>query len=264
MESGGDSMCDPEETAAKAPGESAGKLLDSEAAKNLLCPVTNELGLALGDIGIAFRFYVSENLNRVIKKWADQRQGQPINPEQFQRVLPLLQDASLQSDDQLQDRWAALLESTVEGAANVLPSFGNTLSQLTCQEARYLEELWTAVNRKYPVHDEPFRKNKKYFDFRFMMFVFDPELSTNLLADYEIHRRRKAIVKRNKLQLIIQDFERLGVIGTRSEMVQRPSDWIETDSKEVEIPGETALLEQKFFTPYGRSFIKAVSPGMKN
>jgi hypothetical protein len=90
----------------------------------------------------------------------------------------------------------------------------------------------------------------------------------NLLPDYEIQRRKeplspeqmKAIVKRNKLQLITQDFERLGVIGTRTELVQGRSNWIETDSKEVEIPGETALFEQTFFTPYGRSFIKAVSP----
>ena len=61
-------MCDPEETAAKALGESVGKILESEAAKNLLCPVTNELGLALGEIGIAFRFYVSENLNKGLQE----------------------------------------------------------------------------------------------------------------------------------------------------------------------------------------------------
>ena len=131
-----------------------------------------------------------------------------------------------------------------------------------------MDELWAAVNREYPLPDEPYRRNKKLFDYRFMTFVFDPQLPTNLLSGYEIQRRKEplspeqktAIVKRNKLQLIIQDFERLGVIGTRTELVQGSSEWIETDSKEVEIPGGTALFEQTFFTPYGRGFIKAVSP----
>ncbi|HCT59408.1 MAG TPA: hypothetical protein DGA22_00845 [Acidobacterium sp.] len=267
---GGDgSMCDPEEAAAKAVGESVGKILDSEVAKNLLAPVTTELGLALGEIGSAFRFYVSENLKTVFKKWANQRQGQPVDPEQFQRVLPLLQDASLQSDDALQERWAALLESTVTRPENVLPSFGNTLSQLTAHEARYLDELWTAMNRKFPVKGEPYRRNERLFDFRFMMFVFDPQLSTQLLAEYKARRmlhqpvsqaEMNASAKRDELRLIIQDFKRLGIIGTKTELAQGSSSWIETDEKAVEIPGEVALFEQTFFTPYGRGFIKAVRP----
>jgi hypothetical protein len=269
----GDAMCDdPEETVTKAVAEVVGKAvektLDSESAKNLLGPVTSELGLTLGEIGSVVKFYTSENLRRVFTKWAQQRQRQPINSSEFKSVLPLLHQASLQSDDELQERWAALLESTVTGSRNVLPSFGNTLSQLSADEARYLDDLWTAVNRKDPLQDEPYRRNKKYFDFRFMGFVFDPELEMNL---FETHRRKeplsseqmKAILKRNELQLIVQDFERLGIIGTKTELVQGESDWIEADSKEVEIPGGAALSQETFFTPYGRSFIKAVSPKHK-
>jgi hypothetical protein len=44
------------------------------------------------------------------------------------------------------------------------------------------------------------------------------------------------------------------------EIVQGRSNWVETDSKEVEIPGEPILTERTFFTPYGKSFIVAVTP----
>lgn len=67
-----------------------------------------------------------------------------ITVEEFKKVLPLLPLASVQSDDDLQARWAALLEHTAtDGSA--LPSFGQTLSELSAEEAKFLDRLFSAI-----------------------------------------------------------------------------------------------------------------------
>jgi hypothetical protein len=264
-------MCDPIDPvvlAAKATGEAVEKVLESEPVNNLLAPVTKELGLTIGEVANVFRFYVTENLKSVFKKWAQQRNGNSINAVEFQLVLPLLQSASLQSDEELQERWAALLESTVTHKENVLPSFGSTLSQLTAEEARYLDKLWSAVIRRNPLPNEPYRLKRNQFDFNFMQFVFDPELSEDA-GKYKTKRFFKeqpsakeieAFGRQDKLRLMVQDLERLGIIGSRSELHQGQSDWVEVESKEIEIPGDSVLHQWTSFTPYGKSFINAVKP----
>ncbi|HVU44757.1 MAG TPA: Abi-alpha family protein [Terracidiphilus sp.] len=266
-------MCDPDELGAKAVGEAVEKILESEPVNNLLAPITEELGLALGEVASVFRFYTTENMAKIFKKWARQRKKKTIKAEEFKRVLPLLQAASLQSDEDLQERWAALLESTVSDSGNVLPSFGNTLSQLTGEEARYLEELWTAVNSNEPMPDAPYRRTKSEFDHRFMIYVFDPKLSDEV-SEFRLKRHRMkrgsderatpterdAVARFSKVTLFIHDLERLGIIGTKTRVVSGRSNWVETEEKEVEIPGEPFLHERTIFTPYGRKFINAVTP----
>lgn len=259
---------DPVVLAAKATGEAVEKVLESEPVTNLLAPVTKELGLAIGEVANVFKFYFTENLKSVFKKWAQQRNGNSINAKEFQLVLPLLQSASLQSDEELQERWAALLESTVTDKENVLPSFGSTLSQLTAEEARYLDKLWSAVTRRSPLPNEPYRLKKNQFDFNFMQFVFDPELSEDAVQcrvkrffkQQTSAQEIEALGRQGKLRLIVQDLERLGIIGNRSELVPGQSHWVEVESKEIEIPGDSALHQWTSFTPYGKSFIKAVKP----
>jgi hypothetical protein len=260
-------MCDPLSTAKDVVSDTLSKSLE-KPVENLLGPVTKQLGLAFGEIGSVFRFYTSENLNNVFTKWAEHRKGKPLSSSDFQRVLPLLQDASLQSNDELQERWAALLESTVTESRSVLPSFGSTLSQLTAQEARFVSDLWAAVTKPQLLPHKLLSPSGKYFSFQLMMHVFAAGLSEHLSV---YHGRKhlkgrlsaeqlEGIAKLDKLYLIAQDIERLGVIGTSTQLVSGPSNWVETDSKEVEIPGDPILNERKFFTPYGESFIKAVTP----
>jgi hypothetical protein len=137
---------DPTELA----GELVEKTLDSEPVRNLLGPLTRNIGLALGQIGDIARFYTEQNLSKIFKKWAAQRKGEPLEPEGFKRVLPLLRDAAMQSDDELQDRWASLLENVANDADGVLPSFGQTLSQITSAEASYLDRIWECVTLPDP------------------------------------------------------------------------------------------------------------------
>src|ERR1022692_354602 len=109
----------------------------TEAGKKLVTPVAEQLGLALGDLAGIYRYYQNENLGKVFTKWAEARgEKPPLTQDDIRKVLPLLRLAADQSDDDLQARWAALLEHTVTSETGSLPSFGQTLSQLTAEEAK--------------------------------------------------------------------------------------------------------------------------------
>lgn len=259
-------MCDPMDWVKDVVSDTLSKSLE-KPVENLLGSVTTELGLTFGDVGSVFRFYVSDNLCKVFTKWAEQRKGKPLDSSDFRQVLPLLQDASLQSNDELQERWAALLENTVE-SHSTLPSFGRTLSQLTAEEARYVSDLWERVQRQESEAYRLLHPDGRFFSYDFMMRVFDPELFEHV-STYQgrkylrrplLREQQEGIDKLDRLHLIAQDIERLGIIGTSTQIVPGPSKWIETDEKEVEIPGESGLNERKCFTPYGEGFIKAVTP----
>jgi len=113
-----------------AAGEIVKEALNSELVKDLLGPMAQNLGLIFGQISDIARFYTEDNLAKIFKKRATQRRGIPLDAEAFRRVLPLLRDAAMQSDDELQERWASLLENVAAAADDVLPSFGQALSKL--------------------------------------------------------------------------------------------------------------------------------------
>ena len=260
-------MCDPTEIIGEATSRAVAKILDSKPVENLLAPVTNELGLALGDIGSVFRFYVAENLKRIFTKWAQQRHGKPIEIQDVPRVLPLIQSASLESDDELQDRWAALLESSVSKPGSVLPSFGATLSQMTAEEARFVDRLWSAAIA--PLHlGMPNRLGDDTFDYRVMAEAFEPGL---LQSVPPWHMRNNAqialtteqlvaIEKQKKLDLMIQDLSRLGILGTNPELKPSRKQTLRFQNYRVELPtSDPELDESTCFTAYGLSFIRAVA-----
>ena len=259
-------MCDPLDAAKDAVSDAVAKTLE-KPVDNLLGPITKDVGLALGDVGSIFRFYVHDNLTKVFRRWAEQRHGTPIQPSDFKRVLALLQGASLQSNDELQERWAALLESTVTDAGTVLPSFGYTLSQLTAHEARYLDDLWKSVISPPPIRPNP--SGHEHFDYLHMMRVFDPSLSRHITNHFQktvlkhtlTQEQADAIEKQAKLDLMIQDFERLGIIGSNTDLKPGRSQVLVFGSKRVAVPGENPTLEEHTsFTPYGIYFIQAVTP----
>ena len=139
-------MTDSPEDVAKelitgAISETAAKVLDSDVSKALLFPVASETGLLLAEITNAVRFYATENLERLFPKWARHRK-KPLTEQEFRRVMPLLQTASMESNDEMHDRWARLLESVANDANGVLPSFGQCLAQMTPREAAFLDRLW--------------------------------------------------------------------------------------------------------------------------
>lgn len=223
------------------------KALECEPVKNLLSPVTKELGNFAGDLANLVRFYTTSNLEKVFKKWAHQRHGnEPLTVEQVGKVIPLLQAASLQADDELQERWAALLESTVSAETGMLPSFGQTLSQLTADEARYLSALYS------------YAKTLAGGDGQYLGEV------GGLIDVYGKVMKSAENIPTGRL--IIQDLQRLGLLirlDESNESVARvaPSDDLFAREMMRAIEASGVEFRSVFsISEYGACFIQAVTP----
>lgn len=171
------------------PLSDAAKILESEPAKNLLSPPTKEIGEFLGTLANLTRFYATENLERILKKWAEFRRRCTLSAEEFKKVMPLLPLASMVSDEELQKRWAALMESTATDNG-CLPSFGQTLAQLTSEEVRYIDRLWKVVSSPtdYLSTNRPGREPLSYTN---LVQVLDPGINAGVNpAEWELFRER--------------------------------------------------------------------------
>jgi Abortive infection alpha len=244
--------------------------LKSDAGKKLLGPLAEQFGLALGDLGQIFRFYQRDNLDKIFTKWAASRDDKPpLNEHDFQKIIPLLQLASLQSDEELQTRWAALLENTVTTTDGILPSFGQTLSQLTSEEARFLDRLFAFVSQPkgYLSQHHPGREPLEYVS---LVNIFDPSIAPGIgpaerefFKDKLSEQQLKNYDRLTQGELVIQDLERLGILN----QTQRA----EADRYMVagtgDIPFErstTHLWTGYSFTQYGVSFVHAITQPRKS
>lgn len=243
-------------------------LFKSDAGKKLLGPLFEQLGLAFGDLGGIYRFYQTENLAKIFTKWAQSRRDKPpLSEQDIRRVLPLLQLASAQDDDDLQARWAALLENTVTRAEGILPSFGQTLSQLTSDEAKFLDRLFAAVSepREYLSEHRPGREP---FEFITLMSAYDVSIDTSinpvereLFKDQLSEKQLRDYNKRTQAELVFQDLERLGII-TQIPTAE-PDRYLNMGGAKVSFEKSKTVLRSKYsFTQYGVSFIRAVKPAV--
>lgn len=221
----------------------AANLLNTDQGRNLLNPVTQEIGLLLADLVGAFRFCVEENWARFYPKWARQRHNRPLTLDEIRKVVPLLQAASLCSDDELQERWAALLETSVSTPEGVLPSFGQTLSQMTSDEAKYLECIYLDAVAKNAQGSFFVGSVDTMFD------IFDPEF--RLFYGERCEEMESQLESRtNYVKLVLADLVRLGILVCDRKTVKRKG----VSEQNVEIKAFYAV------SAYGVSFIKAVTP----
>lgn len=125
--------------------ETAAKVLEAEVTKSLLAPAATEVGQLLADLTSAIRFYATDNLSRICKRWAQSRANRPLGEGELRRVMPLMQMAAMESQESLHDRWARLLDAVATDKAGAHPSFGQTLSQIRPTEATFLDHLWVHI-----------------------------------------------------------------------------------------------------------------------
>ena len=243
----------------------ASKILESEAAKNLLSPVTKEIGGFLGMIANLARFYATENLSSIFTKWGKfYASGRSLDPENFKKVMPLLPLASMVSDDELQEKWAALLESTAT-QDDCLPSLGYTLSQLTAEEVRYLDRLWKVVTSPGDVLKATYKMGKMPLTFISLISHFDPNINTAInQAELQIFHgmfteEQKANYERFQYaRLILDDLIRLGIISQNQKV--EPGRYVKFQNYEIPVDRSGTVLHSEFsFSEYGISFMKAVT-----
>jgi hypothetical protein len=197
------------------------------------------------------RFYATKNIEKIFTLWAEYRQGRTIDAEAFKKVMPLLPLASMVSEDELQGKWAALMESFVT-EDNCLPSFGQTLSQLPPEEVRYLGRLWEAVlnrNDDYVVSLQ-YRFGRKPLSYNNLLQVFNPDINAGVsplerkLFSGQFTDEQKANYDRlGHAMLVIEDLIRLGII--------------DEDQVAEQTPPKTRPVYS--FSEYGVYFMKAVT-----
>jgi Abortive infection alpha len=239
--------------------------LKTDAGKNLVGPITEEFGLALSDIAKIYRFYQGHILGMIFKRWEESHGDKPpITPEQFKKILPLLQLASVQNDEELQAKWAALLENTANANDGVLPSFGQTLSQLTSDEAKFLDGLF-ALASKPKAYLADCRPGMEPFDYVTLIKVYDPSINPGIGPAerqlYEVKMSADQLANYDRLtraELVIQDLVRLGIIGETHTL--EPSRFADFGIARIPIEQARAIFSTRYsFTHYGLSFVRALT-----
>ena len=196
-------------------------------------------------------------------------------------MMPLLSLAAQASDDDLQTRWAALLESAAQGSEGFLPSFGQTLSQISGQEARFLDRLYVMVTQPSPYNSQH-ATGREPMDSFALIRVFDPSIDSwmNPAERRFFHSRftQEQLVNFAKVdmaELIIQDLERLGILVR--DQITEPDSYVTIphsiagqalDSAIAGIAGKKIALHRSrdiirseySLSPYGLNFVRAVTP----
>jgi len=115
----------------------------------LLGPAATEVGLSLGDSVKVWRFKRHIRLLQEVQRLVEEAGGN-IKPIATRLFFPVLEAASIEDDDDMQTRWAALLANEATNVGSVHPSFIDILRQLTPDDARLLDRLcdWCERDKK--------------------------------------------------------------------------------------------------------------------
>jgi Abortive infection alpha len=237
-------------------------VLNNDQVKNVFSPVTKQIGQDILDL---YRHVIGDNLERIKVKLAEKRTGKPLpTATDFKRIVPLLQSASVQSDEVLQERWANLMDSAIDQTDGYMPSFGQTLSEMSAEEAQYLDRLWTFLSQpldftsEYPPAMWPVDQTK-------LIDIYDSEMPTGINA-FEMQMRKDKMSEEQvagyarllHAQLIIEDLVRLGILG----QMQRVEANDHYSLNGIPMPtkgGRTVLTLEYSLTHYGVNFIRAVT-----
>jgi Abortive infection alpha len=119
----------------------------SDLLHSLLGPAAQQYGLLLGEKVLVRRLeYRIGNLAKILGKVKQMHAEVGIEPRVIPpRVsIPAVDAASVEDDETVQERWAALLANAADPQfqANILPSFVEVLKQLTPEEARLLQHIY--------------------------------------------------------------------------------------------------------------------------
>lgn len=117
-----------------------------EFAGKLINPGLQEGGGIIQDTVKFWRFKNQVNILLKAKKFLEEK---GMNPKMVlpKTLVPLLENGSLEEDDEMQDRWASLLATAADpnSRINVRPSFAEILKELSPIEALILDKIYELV-----------------------------------------------------------------------------------------------------------------------
>jgi hypothetical protein len=176
-------------------------------------------------------------------------------PVPLKILLPAIEHASLEDDDELQDRWAALLARAADPGyqGKMLSVFVDVLSQITPQDALFLDRCLRTLSDKHPADDRPFvrelgTKPRLMFLYAHPRATYD-EISRELEDDFE---------------LSLANLIRIGLVGV--ERFSEPGFLYENRTPAIEAHAATTMealrndpitVQHYFLTPLGFQFVSA-------
>jgi hypothetical protein len=108
-------------------------------------PAAEELGLTLQDHVKVLRLERQLRLFKRVKEILEKNGREPERVP-LKLLQPIVENASVEEDDTLQDRWAALLANAAAGISSVHPAFIEVLKQLSSLDVFVLDVLWQLKN----------------------------------------------------------------------------------------------------------------------
>jgi len=115
--------------------------LAKEFLGKLVSPTIEEVGLLLSDHVKYFRFKNQVRILLKAKSYVEEKKV-PLKTIPTKVLVPLLENASLEDDETLQDKWAKMLANMVDSEKNLQNKiFPYILSQLSIEEFEELKEL---------------------------------------------------------------------------------------------------------------------------
>jgi hypothetical protein len=203
----------------------------------LLGPAATEVGLSVGDSARVWRMKRQLRLLQELKAMID-ASGLDIKPIAPRLFFPILEAASVEDDDDMQSRWAALLANAAT-TNSVHPSFIEVLRNLAPDEARLLDKLYDACKLKNTSRVRPW---------------------VDSISIAEQTRRRSA---GENPEDAFANLVRLGLIQASYEMIDRPTA-LKIVGGHPQIIGRSELKEESELSEIAFKFVRACrAPNLK-
>jgi hypothetical protein len=115
--------------------------------KKIPGPLADEMGESLAVVARHYRVKLAVKMFRKTERMLTEAGITPhaVPPRLF---LPIVENASMQDDEDLHTRWAALLANAAATPDSVHPSFIEVLRQLTPKDAKLLDDLYDVCVEK--------------------------------------------------------------------------------------------------------------------
>jgi hypothetical protein len=157
-------------------------------------------------------------------------------------------------------------KNVANDAKGVLPSFGQTLSQITSAEARYLDRIWEHVSAPNPYNTGK-RPGRDELSYDKLIDIYNPKLRAPSPAELRVYRDRMspeqlaAFDEMTNFELMLHDLERLSLLEKVVHYVSGNVSRYEIGGEVVSIPSErSGMVTNYALTQYGVNFIFAVRP----
>jgi hypothetical protein len=115
--------------------------------KRIAGPLADEIGESLALTARPYRIAHSVKMFQKTQRMLKEA-GLPAQSVPPRLFLPMVEAASIEDDEDLHTKWSALLANAASSPGKVHPSYIEILKQLTPDDARFLDKLYTATNDK--------------------------------------------------------------------------------------------------------------------